>query len=211
MKHKTCSIKYKTRRLKQASCFRFYALGSRGFTMVEIVVMLAIIIIVSAIVLVNFPSVSASIALQRTVQQFSLKFRQAQNQALAVRLVLVQGGSIVPPAVGIYISIADPTHYIFFADICPAAPDNNKIYDSGCDIVIETVNVEKGITIAAMVDEMDSNQSAVSVVYTAPEARTFISNAFGTIGESVLVKFNTEAGNLTRSVRVRTSGQIGTE
>ncbi len=184
---------------------------SRGFTMVEIVIILAIIIIVSAIVLVNFPSVSANINLQKTVQQFALKLRQTQNQALAVRPVQGPLGPIISPAVGIYITTADPKHYIVFADVCPASPDNNKIYDDGCDIIIETVNVEPGVKITGLVDELGQSQSAVSIAYTAPEAQAFISNTAGPIGEQVLAIFRTEAGNLARSVCARSSGQVAIE
>jgi len=91
--------------------------------MVEVVIMLGIIVIVSAVVLANFPGVSASINLQRSVQQLALWFRQAQNQALAVRQVQGPFGPVVPPGVGVYISTADPTHYIIFADICPSDED----------------------------------------------------------------------------------------
>ncbi|MFY9462276.1 MAG: type II secretion system protein [Candidatus Sungiibacteriota bacterium] len=182
-----------------------------GFTMVEVVIMLGIIIIVSAIVLVSFPSVSANINLQKSVQQLALRFRQAQSQALAVRQVQGPFGPVVPPAVGVYISTADPTHYIVFADICPSAPNNNKIYDAGCDIIIETMSLERGVRIIELVDEAAQNQSAVSVVFTVPEASATVYNASGSIGESILVKLRTDSGNLTKAVRARTSGQVAIE
>jgi len=183
----------------------------RGFTMVEVVIMLGIIVIVSAVVLANFPGVSASINLQRSVQQLALWFRQAQNQALAVRQVQGPFGPVVPPGVGVYISTADPTHYIIFADICPSAPNNNKIYDAGCDIVIETVGLERGVRIMELTDEDAQNQSAVSVVFTVPEAVATVYNTSSSIGEFILVKLRTDSGGFIRSVRARTSGQIAIE
>ena len=173
--------------------------------MVEVVIMLGIIVIVSAIVLVSFPSVSANINLQRSVQQLALRFRQAQNQALAVRQVQGQFGPVVPPAVGIYVSTADPTHYVVFADM-----NSNKMYE-GNDIIIETVGLEPGVRIIELVDEAAQSQSAVSVVFTVPEAQATVYNASGSIGESILVKLRTDAGGLTRGVRARTSGQIAIE
>lgn len=179
--------------------------------MVEIVIMLAIVIIISAVVLVNFPSISDNIVLQKAVQQFALKLRQIQNQSLAVRPVAGPLGPVVPAAVGIYLAPAFPSRYIIFADTCPAPPANNKIYDAGCDTIMETVNVEKGVQLSELVDETGRTQATVSIVYTIPDGQAFISNSTGLIGESALIKFKTTSGTLVRSVRARTSGQIAIE
>ncbi|MDO8500177.1 MAG: type II secretion system protein [bacterium] len=54
MKHKTYSIKHETEQLKQASCFRFHALRSKGFTLIEMLVVIAIAGVLLAGVLVLF-------------------------------------------------------------------------------------------------------------------------------------------------------------
>lgn len=190
--------KYKTRKSKRGT--------PRGFTMVEIVVMLAIVVIISAIVLANFPSVSGSINVQKTAQRFALALREAQNRALSVRVVQGPLGPVVPPAVGVNVAIASPTTYIVFADM-----NSNKIYDAASDIIIERLSLEKTVSILDIQDEASGSQSVVNIVFSVPEAMATIYNVSGSIGESALIRFRTDAGNVIRSVRVRTSGQIATE
>lgn len=177
-----------------------------GFTMVEVVIMFAIVAIVASIVLVSFPSISGNINVQRTAQRFALSLRQAQSQALAVRVVEGQSGPVVPTAVGVYLTTTLPTTYIFFADM-----NLNRRYDSGSDIIIESVVMERGVRLIELLDESSGSQSVVNIVFTTPTAEATIYNASGSIGQSARARFQAVSGGLVRSVVARTSGQIAVE
>lgn len=177
-----------------------------GFTMVEVVLMLGIIVFISSIVLANFPSVSGSINVQKTAQGFALNLRRVQNQALAVRAVQGPSGPVVPPAVGINITTAAQTTYIMFADM-----NTNRVYDAASDIIIETVSVESRARLFELRDELNNPQTVINIVFTAPTADATIYNVSTSIGLSALIRFRADSGGIIRSVRVRTSGQIVVE
>lgn len=179
---------------------------TNGFTMVEIVIMLGIFITISAMVLVSFPSVSASINVQRSAQGLALVLRRAQNQALAVREVQGLAGPVISPGVGVMIDLATPTLYRMFADM-----NANRVYDAPADIIIETINFERGARFTAMTDQAGFNHAVLNVVFTSPEAQLTIYNASASIGESALIRFGADAIGVVRLVRVRTSGQIAIE
>jgi len=180
-----------------------------GFTLVESVIVLGIIVLIASFLLVGFPSFSQRINLQRASQRLALSLRKAQNMSLAVRqLELPSGVRTVPPAFGIYIDQAStPTSYFIFADLRPS----DQLYDPGDDIVVETITLEPGIAFDELVSDLGGGEvvrDVLNIVFTVPEARMEIrSTDTETVGESAELILTSRAGDV-RSVVVRTSGQI---
>ncbi|MDO8500143.1 MAG: hypothetical protein Q7S66_05855 [bacterium] len=71
MKHKTYSTKRETRRQKQTSCFRFYASGSTGFTILELIIYISVLIAVSVVSIDSLLRVQAVFVRARLIQSIN--------------------------------------------------------------------------------------------------------------------------------------------
>ncbi|MBI2639788.1 MAG: hypothetical protein HYW90_02760 [Candidatus Sungbacteria bacterium] len=176
-----------------------------GFTMVEIVIMLAIITLISSAVLVSFPSTLGSISTQISAQRFALALRQTQNQALAVRTVEGPEGPIIPRAVGIHADLTAPGVFFSFADL-----NVNHIYDAS-DIIIQEFGFDRGVRIVDIFDDGGRSQGAINIVFTTPSAETTLYNESDSIGQFVSVGVQAPGGELMRRVRIHITGQISIE
>ncbi len=184
-----------------------------GFTMLEAVVVLALLAIIAGIVIANFPALNQRIAIQRSSQELALALRRAQSMALAVRQVQTPGGIQVPPAFGVYVTRSDPARYLIFADLRLGGV-NDRRYRAGDDVVVESLSFPPGITITDLRSDVDSAnavQDALNVVFTVPEATVSISNASVSVGSSGRVILGSFALTYTRNVTARISGQISNQ
>ncbi|MBI5787120.1 MAG: type II secretion system protein [Candidatus Niyogibacteria bacterium] len=93
---------------------------SQGFTLVELTVTIGITVIISILILADFPEFTRRLALSRTAQAVAVSFREAESAALAVR----EFGSGIFPAYGIHFESPPLTSYVLFADT-----NNNRVYD----------------------------------------------------------------------------------
>lgn len=98
---------------------------SRGFTMFELMITISIMVIIAALVLVNFPGFNRQMAVGRAAQEVSLTLRSAQARALAVQKFVPTGQ--FPQGYGVFFTknFVDDANkkYILFADL-----DENGLY-----------------------------------------------------------------------------------
>ena len=183
-----------------------------GFTVVEGLVMVSIVMIISLIVLVNFRGLGGNVALRRSVQELALDLRRAQGMALAVRRVSTTAGPVIPRVVGVHFTLTSPSGYFSFVDL-----NLNRIYDAGTDAIINESNVVlPGRASISGLNSYDGGgnpvaQSVVTITFAAPDAAMAIYNASGAIGDSARIELAAPAISLVKSVRVRTSGQVSIE
>ena len=85
-----------------------------GFTLTELMVIIAVISIFTVISFPYYNNIRKSLALNRTAVRFAQDFRKAQEMAMSAYEF---GGSIPNGGYGIYFNIAEPNHYILFADM----------------------------------------------------------------------------------------------
>ncbi len=109
-----------------------------GFTLVEMIVVLAIIVVITGIVIFNVGTEQQNSALLRSSQKLSLDLRRAQNYALSSKGF--KNDVAVPWGWGVHFFGAGSDSYVIFAD-----RNNNQIYDFNEDL--ETVNFEKGVSL----------------------------------------------------------------
>lgn len=182
-----------------------------GFTMVEVVVLLAIFVLIASVVLASFPRLSQRINLQSSNQGLALSLRKAQNMAFAVRQVSGPTGRIAPPAYGVHVELGTPTSYIIFADIANPGGVNDNRYRPGDDVLVETVALAPGVQIDGIISDIgggNAPQQVLNVAFTVPEARMTISNAGGPVAESAEIFLRSGTLSFRKSAVVRTSGQI---
>jgi hypothetical protein len=173
--------------------------------MVEIVVMLAILVAISTVVLTGFPGFNEAGALFGGAEQIALALRHAQNIAFAVAEVELEDQSRVTPLrIGVHFDMAAPTEYFLFVD-----QNQDNIYTGGVDGVMRgREHLTRGIAITALRDGNGASLSEANVVFTSPEADTAITNDVTSVGSVLTVELSAPNSGNTKTVTVRTSGQI---
>jgi prepilin-type N-terminal cleavage/methylation domain-containing protein len=174
----------------------------RGFTLVEMLVVLAIIAVITTIVVTGQSNYNKTLLLTDTSYTVALSARQAQSYGLASR----KYGSVQNPGYGLHFNSATKSSYLFFADTakvlqpapnsCPpvdaSAPvslqkPGNCRYDA-TDGVVNTYAFSRGFTIQQFCGKQGSGPLAVrqcstdavplttlDMVFTRPNTSTTIS------------------------------------
>ena len=178
----------------------------KGITLVEVIVVVFIIAMFSAILISDFPKIRRQFALSRATYKFSQDMRRTQDMALS-GAQLESGGQA--RGYGIYVDLADNKKYIIYADTF--VPNDNEYtagsYPAG-DYIVDTVDIsqeEKGVIIKEI---NHVNYSWVSVDFAPPNPTTTITSL--SLGEdNVEVIFALEVDqSITRIVSVNTSGLV---
>jgi len=99
---------------------------ARAFTLIELLVVCAIIIVISAVVLIDNNKFGGQVILENLAYDVALSVRQTQVYGIAVERF---GQSTFTAGYGMHFSLSDPTHYILFADL-----EGTGVFDSGFPI-----------------------------------------------------------------------------
>lgn len=190
----------------------FYYASLTGFTMVEVVVMLAIITTLSAIVLASFGRLNEGAVLRGSVRETALVMRKAQNMSLSVRQIMVGAPpqAVIPPAVGVRFTKGQSLFFLF-ADL--AVSRDFKYTDASEKIGTDERFLRK-IYVKSFKNETGTQYTApetqsIHVIFSAPEATVAITNANGVdMGNFIEIELAEPSGQQTKSIAVRTSGQI---
>jgi prepilin-type N-terminal cleavage/methylation domain-containing protein len=144
-----------------------------GFTLVELIVVVGIITVISAVVFQNGNKFNDSIALQAVAQDVSLAARQAQEYGVSVKDATGTGS--FTSGYGVAFSIANPTYVIVYADA-----NANDIYDSNGDTACDGTNectdkllLRNGVVISSICGINTTNNVICSRTYQTIQA-TFL-------------------------------------
>ena len=133
-----------------------------GFTIPELLVVVAIIVLMTGLILPNWRSGERTLALNRVVHKAGQDVRRAQELALRAQAHNCTAGTI--SGYGVYFNSNSPTSYIIFAEC-----SGNFEYDLGIDDIIETLFLESSIEIQSV-----SPSPAVSILFIPPTPLIFI-------------------------------------
>jgi prepilin-type N-terminal cleavage/methylation domain-containing protein len=179
-----------------------------GFTFVEMLISMSIVVLFSTIILANQRRFESSLTTKSLAYEVALVFRQAQVFSLAVR----GSGSSFEVAHGVHFDQSTPDAFFLYVD-----EDDNARYDSGTDTVIERFSLRSGSQIADLCVESASPRCALEsldVVYERPDPDANITSFDGvtrrTRHSDASVRIRSRYG-VERVVRVTLPGQISVQ
>lgn len=155
-----------------------------GFSLVELITVIAVIVILTSIIVVGLRSRGDQTNLDFSAQHFISVCKQARTMIIAGKKA---PGEDVPPPGGYGVRIDDEDTFFLFADL-----DESRDYDAGEEI--ETIDLPDGIVI--------SSGEGEEVVFEAPDGDMFLTG-----GSTVTIIFALEDDlGVQKSVRLREAG-----
>ena len=184
----------------------------RGFTLIEVVVVIGIMAVISSLMLSGFPKFNQRIILNREAGNLLLSLRKAQSYAMSVREFnatytddpFCANPPVKFPAYGVFLSTASPSNYIIFGD----ASCSTKYEDFPVAEAVETVVLERGVKLKSILG-YDSGICSLG----CPLNETNI--LFRRPGPATIIPYNvidlvlsSPAGDFEKKVIIRSTGQI---
>lgn len=143
----------------------FKSLTLTGFTLIELIVTMAVLLVITTISLAGYPEFNQRVALKKTVQEIALVIRQAQAYGLGVKEY--EPGSGVYPGYGVKFNLAEPAKFVLFADL-----NDDKVYSSVIDGLTETFKIKSGDKIVELCGDGGSGLVcgfiSIDIVYYRP-------------------------------------------
>jgi len=157
------------------STFNFKLSTNLGFSLIELIVVIAIVTLISGITLFNHNTFSGGVALENLAYEIALAVRQAQFFGINVRAADIGGGATTfDTGYGVFFDKDNPTSFILFADI-----DNNRFY-SGSGEIVNVYTITRGNQIKYLcVDAGCSNPETstfnkLNITFVRPEPDALI-------------------------------------
>lgn len=184
----------------------------RGFTIVEMLVVIGIFFIITGIVLVNAPQFRERVSIDLVANDLALVIRSAQTYGMATRESKVSSPGTFP-SYGFYLqlnedSISDIFIYPLLEGVVP----------SGEDLVVEEeYNLAPGFTIesictrADIEDEVCQNTSSLSIAFIRPALKATICSDNDCENDKAEIIIKSVKEEKTRLVGVYKNGQIAVE
>ncbi|OGF74443.1 hypothetical protein A3J56_00400 [Candidatus Giovannonibacteria bacterium RIFCSPHIGHO2_02_FULL_46_20] len=190
---------------------------SRGFTLVELVVVIGIVSLISTVTLANFPNFRDRIALNKESGKVAAALRNAQSFSLGVRQFASFPGPQGAcdevfqsnfPSYGVSFTAGDSAYYLFGDVNC------NVGRDEGAEEV-ESFILEGGVRIQEICVDIDDETPTcgvpwTDVVYARPFPQVKISSEAGSHA-SVQLNLQSRDGATGRHVIIRNTGQVSVE
>jgi len=189
------------------------AIRARGFTLIEVVVVIGVIAIIATITLTSFPEFAERIGIEQEAGKLILAARKAQSYALAVREFQPDSG--IFPAYGVNVSLSNPLQYLIFGD-----PNGSNRFESFLNEGVETTNVEKRVSIfhicgnSQSIPQGSCSLSSADIVYIRPIPTiilTGVDSGISSLYNDIKVVLRSSDGSIEKNVIIWSTGQISIE
>lgn len=174
-----------------------------SFTLIELMVVVSIMVLLTAIILPNYNNTKKDLALERSANLLLQHLRDALEKAMSA----AEYGGIIPAGgYGMYLSSSE---IFLFAD-CPLVdhlytPGNQCAPGFPEKIVAEKIELEPGVQIKSL-----SPASPLNISFQPPDPTVFI-NGLENAGEAKIVLSLTSNPSRTKTITVKQSGLIAIE
>ena len=169
-------------------------MNQKSFTLVELLVVVAIIILLSAIILPDYRASVSQLTLARSAHKMAQDIRRAAEMAMSAK---EWQGQIPSGGYGVHVNLSWQTYYKLYAD-----KNGNEKYD-GAGEEVETINLEKGVIIKGI------SPSSSSINFKPPAPIVKIKSEAGVESNSLTITLALEADlTKTRTIEVNKAGLI---
>ncbi len=215
-------------RLKNFTRARRGVLFQSGFTIIELIIALAIVIMLMSVTLFNYNSLNKRLTLDTLAHQVAQWVRQTQVSAMSVKRHVDPASKYKFPGYGLHFDRTTPSQFIFFADL-----DGDNRYTAGgncgdptaeCEQVIKLMQgnfVKKICGETSLVNASNAqcplpldNAENFDIVFTRPDPDADITGDYivgtKTTYSRAQITLSSPTG-YTRMVEVWTTGQVSVQ
>jgi type II secretory pathway pseudopilin PulG len=167
---------------------------NKGFTLVELLVIISMITILSTFVFFDYGASSKVFELERTAQKIAQDMRLMQQQALSG----IEGGASTN-GYGLYFSVSNNNYSIY---------QNNNVnpYYDGEDLILQTIAISSDVKIESL-KRGNTSLSNLSISFFPPGPMTYIEGySNDTEGSITLYLVSNESEK--RMIKINNSGRI---
>jgi len=175
----------------------------KGITLIEIVVMVALIAIFSAILISDFPKMQRQFMLSRTAHKLAQDIRRAQDLALSGRKP-TEDEKIA--GYGIYLSTSNTGQYILYKDKVIDSSYDSKYSGDTSSESIETI-VISDFSAGVSISKINDSTGSASVNF-APPNPTVTLTLGGSDATFIEITLISDVDNFTKVVKVNSAGLI---
>jgi|GEM_PF-1647531 len=141
--------------------------SSRGFTLIEILISLFIMVVLSTAVFVSFRTGDKNLALERSAHQMAQHIRKAMEMSLQAEQSSVCGDPSDLSGYGLYVDEGSPTTYLLYAN-CNG--EDSEGYDASQDESVTTFSLDEAIEISD-VSNGENSDKMWGIVFFPPDPR----------------------------------------
>ncbi|MDD4531197.1 MAG: type II secretion system protein [Candidatus Pacebacteria bacterium] len=168
----------------------------KAFTLIELIVMMAIVAIFTTIIFVDYGKNNKLFALERSARKMSQDVRKVQEMAMSGFV-----GGVGTNGYGIYFNTTSNTSYRVYANM-----DSDMSYSQGTDTDKENISMESGVKICNLLVD-SSSVNPVSVSFAPPDPINYINNVDSGHEASIVLCIVGDESQ-TRTVKVNNVGRI---
>jgi len=185
-----------------------YRKKQQGFTIIELIVVVAILGVISSITLTSYSKFGGKILLRNLAYDVALSIRQAQVYGISARSFL---GAQFSVGHGVYMDFSEGKDKFFlYTDV-----DNNNFFTSAATEWVETFSIGKGYSLEKFCiptgpTTEDCTPTKLDILFKRPEPDAIIRTSLGsgfTKYDRVRIVVKSPQGDML-SVLVETTGQI---
>ncbi|HEU5114397.1 MAG TPA: prepilin-type N-terminal cleavage/methylation domain-containing protein [Candidatus Paceibacterota bacterium] len=176
--------------------------GNKGFTLVELLVSIAIFTVITTIAVYNNGQFNGSVLLTNLAYEIALSIRQAQYYGISVRQNTAQN---FDSGYGIDFKTSSPTSYTLFED---KSSGSQHVFDAS-DATVQTFSIAKGNKVPKVCVDGDCSKSTVDISFVRPNPDAYITanGIVGTFyGKAEICVLSPQ--NIKRKITVESTGQI---
>ena len=143
-----------------------------GFTFVEILIVMSIVVIMSAVIFADYGKQGQRFVLQRSIHKLAQDIRRVGEMGMSAQKF---NGGVPAGGYGLYFNGSTPDYYILFAD------NNSDYVYSPAEKVGEEIYLEEGVEISSL------SSSPLYITFRPPDPVVTITDGVTTTSEATIV------------------------